>query len=45
MNAMGIGIIFELFLLIGVVFWIRKLKRNQNRQPSLSKKIIKNLKF
>ena len=45
MNVMGIGIIIELFLLIGVVFWIRKLKSNQNRQPSLSKKIIKNLKF
>ena len=45
MNAMSIGIIIEFFLLIGVVFWIRKLKSNQNRQPSLSKKIIKNLKF
>ena len=45
MNVMAIGIIIELFLLIGVVFWINKLKSNQNRQPSLSKKIIKNLKF
>ena len=45
MNVMGIGIIIELFLLIGVVFWIKKFKSNQNRQPSLSKKIIKNLKF
>ena len=45
MNVMGIGIIIELFLLIGVVFWIIKLKINQTRQPSLSKKIIKNLKF
>ena len=45
MNVIGIGIIIELFLLIGVVFWITKLKRNHNRQPSLSKKIIKNLKF
>ena len=45
MNAMGIGIIIELFLLIGVVFWIRNLKSNQTRQRSLSKKIIKNLKF
>ena len=45
MNAVGLGITIELFLLIGVVFWIRKLKINQSRQPSLSKKIIKNLKF
>ena len=45
MNAMGIGIIIELFLLIAVVFWIKKLKSNQTKQPSLSKKIIKNLKF
>jgi uncharacterized protein YneF (UPF0154 family) len=45
MNAVGLGITIELFLLIGFVFWIRKLKSNQSRQPSLSKKIIKNLKF
>ena len=45
MNAVGLGIIIELFLLIGVVFWIRNLKSNKIRQPSLSKKIIKNLKF
>ena len=45
MNAVGLGIIIELFLLIGVVFWIKNLKTIQNRQPSLSKKIIKNLKF
>ncbi len=45
MNAVGLGIIIEFVLLIGVMFWIRKLKINQSRQPSLSKKIIKNLKF
>ena len=45
MNFLGIGITIEILLLIGVVFWIRKLKSNQSRQPSLSKKIIKNLKF
>ena len=45
MNAVGFGIIIEFVLLIGVMFWIRKLKINQSRQPSLSKKIIKNLKF
>ncbi len=45
MNVVDIGIIIELFLLIGVVFWIKKLKSNHNRQPSLSKKIINNLKF
>ena len=45
MNIMSTGIIIELFLLIGVVFWIKKMKSNQRRQPALSKKIIKNLKF
>lgn len=45
MDIIGIGIIIELFILIGVSFWIKKLKSNQNRQPSLSKKIIKDLKF
>ena len=45
MNVIDFGIIIELFLLIGVVSWIRKLKNDKYRQPSLSKKIIKNLKF
>jgi len=45
MNLFSLGITIEFFLLIGVVFWIRKLKIKHNRQPSLSKKIIKNLKF
>ena len=45
MDIIGIGIIIELFILIGVAFWIKNLKSNQNRQPPLSKKIIKNLKF
>ncbi|ABM72077.1 Conserved hypothetical protein [Prochlorococcus marinus str. MIT 9515] len=45
MYSIFIVITVELFLLIGVVFWIKKLKSKQDRQPSLSKKIIKNLKF
>ena len=45
MSAVGLGIIIELFLLFGVAFWIRNLITSQNRQPSLSKKIIRNLKF
>ena len=45
MNSAGLAITLELLLLIGVIFSIRKLKRNHNKQPSLSKKIIKNLKF
>ncbi len=45
MNFINVGIIIELFLLIAVVFWIRKLKSKNNRQPSLSREIIKNLKF
>ena len=45
MNLMGIGITIEIFLLVVVLFWVKNLKNNQNRQTSLSKKIIKNLKF
>ena len=45
MNLISFGIILEIFLLLMVFYWIRVLKNKQNRQPSLSKKIIKNLKF
>ena len=45
MNLMWIGITIEIFLLVVVLFWVKNLKNNQNRQTSLSKKIIKNLKF
>ncbi len=38
-------IIVEIFLFLGVFLWVRKLNSKQSRQPSLSKKIIKNLKF
>jgi len=39
------GIIIEIFLLLVVFIWLRKLNSKQSRQPSLSKKTIKNLKF
>jgi len=45
MSLIKVGIIVEIFLFVGVFFWVRKLNRKQSRQPSLSKKIIKNLKF
>ena len=45
MNLILLGIIIEIFLLAGVVFWIRKQKFIRNKQPSLSKESIKNLKF
>ena len=38
-------IIVEIFLFVGVFLWGRKLNSKQSRQPSLSKKTIKNLKF
>jgi len=45
MSAIKVVIIIEIFLL-GVVFlWVKKLNSKQSRQPSLSKKTIKNLKF
>ena len=45
MSLVKVGIIVEIFLFIGVFIWVRKLNSKQSRQPSLSKKIIKNLKF
>ena len=45
MSLIKVGIIVEIFLFVGVFLWVRKLNRKQSRQPSLSKKTIKNLKF
>ena len=45
MSLIKVGIIVEIFLFVGVFLWVRKLTSNKGRQPSLSKKIIKNLKF
>ena len=45
MSLITVGIIVEIFLLLVVFLWVRKLNSKQSRQPSLSKKIIKNLKF
>ena len=40
-----VGIIVEIFLFVGVFLWVRKLTSEKGKQPSLSKKTIKNLKF
>ena len=45
MSLIKVGIIVEFFLFVGVFLWVRKLTSNKGRQPSLSKKTIKNLKF
>ena len=45
MSLIKAGIIVEIFLFVGVFLWVRKLNSKQARQPSLSKKTIKNLKF
>ena len=45
MSPIKVGIIVEIFLFLVVFLWIRKLTSKKGRQPSLSKKIIKNLKF
>ena len=45
MSLILVGIIVELFLFVGVFLWVRKLNGKESRQPSLSKKTIKNLKF
>ena len=45
MSLISVGIIVEIFLFVGVFLWVRKLSSNEGRQPSISKKTIKNLKF
>ena len=45
MNLIKVGIIVEIFLFVGVFLWVRKLTSEKGRQPPLSKKTIKNLKF
>ena len=45
MSLIKVGIIVELFLLVGISLWVKKLNIKKGRQPSLSKKTIKNLKF
>ena len=45
MSLVKVVIIVEIFLFIGVFIWVRKLTSKKGRQPSLSKKTIKNLKF
>ena len=45
MSLIQLVIIVEILLFVGVFLLVRKLKSKQSRQPSLSKKIIKNLKF
>ena len=45
MRLIKVGIIIEIFLLIAVVLWVRKLNSKQARHPSLSKKTMKNIKF
>ena len=45
MSLINVGIILEIFLLVGVFLWVKKLNNKQLKQPPLSKKTIKNLKF
>jgi len=45
MSLITVGIIVEIFLLLVVFLWVRKINSKQSKQPSLSKKTIKNLKF
>ena len=45
MSLISAGFIFEILLFVGVFLWVRKLTSEKGRQPSLSKKTVKNLKF
>jgi len=45
MSFIQLGIIVEIFLFVGVFLWVKKLNSKNSRQPSLSKKTVKNLKF
>ena len=39
------GILVEVGIVIGGIYLIKQIQRKQTRQPALSKKIIRNLKF
>tara|TARA_Y100001935_G_C16834163_1_gene280875 strand:- start:238 stop:378 length:141 start_codon:yes stop_codon:yes gene_type:complete len=39
------GLIVEIGIVIGGIYIIKQLQKKQSRQPALSKKIIRNLKF
>jgi len=45
MTLINVEIIVEIFLLAGVFLWVKKINSKQTRQPSLSKKTMKNIKF
>tara|TARA_Y100000589_G_C27049365_1_gene586615 strand:- start:462 stop:602 length:141 start_codon:yes stop_codon:yes gene_type:complete len=39
------GILVEVGIAFGGIYHIKKFQKNQTRQPALSRKIIRNLKF
>ena len=39
------GILVEIGIFFGGIYILKQLKKKQTRQPALSKKIIRNLKF
>ena len=39
------GILVEIGIVIGGIYIMKQLQKKQTRQPALSKKIIRNLKF
>lgn len=45
MNSFFIWTVIEVGVLSGIIFFIKQLQKRKTRQPGLSKKIIKNLKF
>ena len=45
MSLINLGIIVEIFLFVVVFLWVKKLNSKQSKQPSLSKKTMKNIKF
>ncbi len=40
-----VGILVEVGIAIGGIYFIKQLQKRQTKQPSLSRKIIRNLKF
>ena len=40
-----IGILVDVGIVIGGIYLIKQMQKKQTRQPALSKKIIRNLKF
>ena len=45
MNTIIVGILVETGIIIGGIYLMKQFKKKQTKQPALSQKVIRNLKF